>query len=288
VQQELFERIAALTDEEREILLRQVRNASGKRRPFDDVSLFHDSLVAEVMDVDVANLDDSLLTMKPPDVRKTYPDRPQTPLPTDLIDIGFPLDEVIAARASRRDFIDQPIDLSTLATLLHYSYGVRKYVRAYNDPEFPSRFVPSSGGLQAVELYLVTNAVDALPQGLYHFNATANTLELLDQGNMRRTITSAALQVDWLAHAAVVVALTCVMDRVKWKYGPRGYRFIHVDAGCVANSLYLVATALRLRACAIAAFMDGHVNEFLGVDGREEFTTLLLGIGSRPPDAGRS
>jgi SagB-type dehydrogenase family enzyme len=67
---------------------------------------------------------------------------------------------------------------------------------------------------------------------------------------------------------------------VEWKYGPRGYRFVHVDAGLACQTLYLVAAALQLRTCAVAAFSDALVNDLLRIDGRREFATLLMPVGT--------
>ena len=72
------------------------------------------------------------------------------------------------------------------------------------------------------------------------------------------------------------------MTRVRWKYGTRGYRFMHVDLGVLTQSLYLVATALDFTTCAVAAFDDDKANRLLRLDGRERFVSLLFAFGPAP------
>lgn len=285
LEQQLLGMVETLDSAELGVLLGLVRTAKGANRVLDPVSIFHESLKARIeqlMDFE------EISTAQAPAVIKEYPDREQFPLPREPLPLAFTLDQVIQARASRRDFSHQALDLPEFSTLLHYSYGIRRYFPAYNSRHFPMRFVPSSGALQAVEIYAVVNQVDDLRKGLYHYNPTSHSMELLNEGNMRMKITRCCLFQEWLQHASVVLILTCNMERVEWKYGARGYRYIHIDTGLVTNSLYLVATALRLRACAVAAFLDDAINDLLQIDGRNEFVSLLVAVGKRPFDTDAS
>lgn len=279
LEQQLLGLIETLTAVEIAVVLSQIQVTKGANRPIDPVSIFHESLKARIEQL--MNFEE-ISTAQAPAVIKEYPDREKILMPQETLPLPFTLDKVIKARASRRDFSYQAVSLPELSTLLMYAYGIRTYFPAYNSRTFPMRFVPSSGALQAVELYAVVNHVEGLRKGLYHFNPIDHSLELLNEGNMRWKITRCCLFQDWLQHASVVLVLTCNMKRVEWKYGARGYRYIHIDTGLVTNSLYLVATALRLRACAVAAFLDDAVNDLLQIDGRDEFVSLLVALGKRP------
>jgi SagB-type dehydrogenase family enzyme len=286
LEQQLLGLVETLTAPEIEVVLSQLQLAKSANRVIDPVSIFHESLKARIeqlMDFE------EISTAQAPSVIKQYPEREKVRLPEETLPLPFTLDKVIRARASRRDFSYQPLTLAELSTLFQYTYGIRTYFPAYNSRTWPMRFVPSSGALQAVELYAIVNHVDELRKGLYHYNPIDHSLELLNEGNMRWKITRCCLFQEWLQHASVVLVLTCNMKRVEWKYGPRGYRYIHIDTGIVTNSLYLVATALRLRTCAVAAFLDDAVNDLLQIDGRDEFVSLLVAVGKRPfqDDSGR-
>lgn len=289
---ELTAVLSDLSPEESALVARLVRKAKtgpeGQRVPLDDVSIVH-----EFLKVDLENDDFSVLqnitayTAKP--TVKHYPERPQIELPQDLLPIDFSLGEVISKRASRRDFSKGPMSLQELASLLHYSYGVRSRMLAYNVKGFSNRYVPTMGGLQSPEIYFTANAVEGLEQGLYHYNPDRHTVELLDQGNLRRKVVRACIKQDWLDAASIVLFLTSCMDKVYWKYGRRAYRFVHADLGILAQTLHLVSNALRLRSCMVAGYVDDEIHDLLQIDGREEFVGLLLGVGRksfepRPPE----
>ena len=159
--------------------------------------------------------------------------------------------------------------------------------RAYDVRDFPFRYAPSAGGLQPVDLYVVANAVEGLAQGLYYHDAVAGALTLLDEGNLRRRMSRCTLGPPWVAHAHAVLVLVCNLARVSWKYGDRGYRLAHVDAGVLAQNLYLVGTALDLNTCAVAGFHDDAVHDLLDVDGGDESVVLLFAVGSRPAETTR-
>jgi SagB-type dehydrogenase family enzyme len=281
---ELADELRELSAEEQQVvatLVRRARAAAPEGEPLDVVGLVHASLQAD-FETALAGDYDELSRMTAPPVMKSYPDADRIPLPRELLELEHSFLQVVRARASRRDFGDQRMSLSALSTLLHYSYGIRKLTSAYNVSDFPTRFVPSAGGLQSNELYLVVNGVEDVPQGLYHYHAPTHSLETLSRGIMRRTAVGVSFLQEWMHHASVVCILTCVMERVEWKYGPRGYRMIHVDAGHLSQNLQLLATALKLRATAVSGFFDRSVDELLEIDGRRELTALMVPIGTRP------
>jgi len=78
---------------------------------------------------------------------------------------------------------------------------------------------------------------------------------------------------------AVSFIWTAVIERSRWKYQQRAYRYIHLDAGHVCQNLYLACEALGLGCCAVAAFDDDAVNEIIGVDGKGEFVVYLATVG---------
>nr|NLJ02403.1 SagB/ThcOx family dehydrogenase [Bacillota bacterium] len=79
--------------------------------------------------------------------------------------------------------------------------------------------------------------------------------------------------------SAVTFIWTADIYRMKWRYGERGYRYIHLDAGHVCQNLYLAAQTVQSGVCAIAAFDDDALNDFLGLDGDEQFAVYLAAVG---------
>ncbi len=287
---QLLAELADLDEREQALLARLLERAkrdsmTGARRELDELGLVHRFLEVDLEKDDLSVLQNITAYTAPP-VIKQYPEAPRFELPRELLPLEHSLGEVLVKRASRRDFSKGPLSQAELASLLYCSYGIRSTALAYNVKGFPSRFVPSTGGLQAVEVYLTVNAVEGLEQRLYHYDTIHHALEQLDRGNFRRKVVQACIRQDWVDAASVVFFLTCDMRKLFWKYGRRGYRFVHVDVGILAQTLHLVANALRLRSCMVAGYSDQAVHQLLEIDGRQEFVGLLLTVGRKPWEAG--
>src|SRR6185436_19756460 len=128
--------------------------------------------------------------------------------------------------------------------------------------------------------------VSGLRGGLYYFDPLEHAVRLLDEGNFRQRLLNASIYQDWIFYAPVAFVMVCNMPRIFWKYRSRGYRFVHADAGVLAQNFYLVGTALKLNTCAVAAYYDDLMNDLNGVDGRNEFTVLLFTVGPKPQPQG--
>lgn len=282
---ELLKLLASCSPEEQRVLADLIRrfkeNEKYEHRSFDAVSLIHQFLKADPKYTDFTVFE-NLNTIKGPQVIKEFPDAETFPLPRDFLPMNQPLDMLLEARTSKHDFGPEPLTQQMLSTFLHYTYGVKRYIQAYNIKKYPVRQAPSAGGLQPVELYLVVNSVEGLPKGLYHYHPIKHALELLDRGNMRGEMVRCTIYSEFVMYAPVICILTCNMDRVIWKYNDRSYRFVHVDTGVLTQNMYLVGTALNLNTCPLAAFYDDKINELLQVDGLKEFTVLLYALGNKP------
>ena len=81
--------------------------------------------------------------------------------------------------------------------------------------------------------------------------------------------------------AAATFVWAAEVHRKSWRYGERGYRYLHLDAGHACQNLYLAAEALGCGACAVAAFSDEAVNRLLALDGQARFAIYLAAVGRR-------
>ena len=210
-----------------------------------------------------------------PPLAKAYPDaikRVELPVPTT--DGGPPLWAVIRARRSLRSYNQEPLTLEELSQLLWATQGTTRQVQQHQ-----FRAAPSAGALYPVETYLVINRVDGLEPGLYHYDALGAALEFLRKGDLGPEAAGAALDQQMAKKASVVFIWTAVPERGKWKYLDRAYRYIYMDAGHIAQNLYLAATALGLGCCAIGALYDDEVNRLVGIEGTGETAVYMCTIG---------
>jgi SagB-type dehydrogenase family enzyme len=207
---------------------------------------------------------------------RTYPGAPRTPLPGRDFELDVPLGAALSRRRSVRDFTPGPLPLETLGRLLHASYGV-KGERREGEPTF-ERSAPSAGGLYPLEVYVATQSVEGLADGVYHYDALAHALELRRPGLAQPALVHLALDQEMVRAASVVVIITAVPARTMVKYGQRGYRYVWLDAGHLGQNLYLSATALGLGPVGVGGFFDADLNALLLLPaGEEAFYLVCIG-----------
>jgi len=205
---------------------------------------------------------------------RTYPGAPRTPLPGRDFDLPADFGRLLEARSSVREFDPRPLELEKLGRLLHASYGVGR-LRQVDGVASHARPAPSAGGLYPLELYVVCQSVERLADGVYHYDARAHELERRRTASLLRVLADLTIGQDMIQSAAAVVAITAVFRRTMWKYGQRGYRYVWLDAGHLAQNAYLVAGALGLGCVSIGGFFDREVDELLRLPADEQAVYLL-------------
>jgi SagB-type dehydrogenase family enzyme len=184
-----------------------------------------------------------------------------------------PLSSLVSRRRSQREFCDSPIGLDALSALLHAGYGVTRHGSQ------PLRSVPSGGALYPLELYVLASRVTALEAGLYHFDPLAADLEVVQRELDVGRLLAAMIYRDPVEQAAVVLLLTAMFWRTRFKYALRGYRFALLEAGHVAQNLLLCAHGLGLAGVPLGGFYDRQVASFLSVDGVNEAPLYVVCFG---------
>ena len=142
------------------------------------------------------------------------------------------------------------------------------------------RNVPSAGARHAFETYLLVNNVEGLEKGIYRFLAIEHKLLAIkvDESLLDEAI-PAFLNQKTIANAAVTFIWVAVVERMVWRFGERGYRYLLLDAGHICQNLYLAGQNVNCGTCAIAAFDDDAVNRFLNLDGEELFVAYAATVG---------
>ncbi len=202
------------------------------------------------------------------------------PVPTDLPEYRLDLRTAIENRRSVRKYAEGPLTLAELSFLLWCTQGVKETVDTYAT----LRTVPSAGARHAFETYLLVNNVVRLNPGLYRFLAIEHKLTAINPtAGLADKITRACWDQPYVKRSAVTFLWTAVAYRMTWRYGERGYRYLHLDAGHVCQNLYLAAAAIGAGVCAIAAFQDEELNSLLAIDGQEQFVIYLATVGKKEP-----
>jgi SagB-type dehydrogenase family enzyme len=177
------------------------------------------------------------------------------------------VEEALAGRRSVREYTGDPLTLEDLSALLWAAQG-------QTSPD-GGRTAPSAGARYPVEVRVVAADVQGLEPGVYRYEPEPHSLTRTHRGDLRKDLAEAALGQAWLKDAPVVFVLSAVYERTMKKYGERGVRYAHMEAGAVCENLYLAAGARGLGTVLVGAFHDSEVSRLLGLDDGETPLALM-------------
>jgi len=140
------------------------------------------------------------------------------------------------------------------------------------------RTAPSAGALYPIEVKVVVGEVEGLSTGIYRYDPNEHQLIRTKDGDERTKLASAALRQACVKEGSVVFVFTAVYERTTVKYGDRGIRYVHIEAGHAAQNLLLQATAMNLGAVPIGAFQDEQVANLLDL-AEEEQPLYIIPVG---------
>jgi SagB-type dehydrogenase family enzyme len=194
----------------------------------------------------------------------------QIELPKPNLTGDMSVEQALSQRQSRRSMGTDNLTLAQVSQILWAAQGITR------DGFY--RTAPSAGALYPVEIYLVSEKVDDLPQGLYHYDPDHHTLETKKSGSMVEEISGAALGQSALIQAAVHVIVTAEISRTAVKYGDRAEQYVAQETGAIAQNIYLQVESLGLSTVFIGAFYDDLVQEVLEI---AETPFAIMPIGHR-------
>jgi len=165
-----------------------------------------------------------------------------------------------------------------LSALLQLAYGI---TRSNVDTDYvrPFRACPSGGGLYPLEIFLSVRNVEGLAAGLYHYNPHKQGLEYLREGDQTFKLSTAFVQRNVIEGAACVWLLGGMFRRSTFKYSNRGYRFVFLEAGHLAQNANLVATGLGLDVLNMGGYFDRDLDSYLNLNGIDQSVIYCLAFG---------
>ena len=207
------------------------------------------------------------------------------------------LADALQRRSSCRWFSGASIEAAQLGTLLHAAYGVLATVELGG--EFCERPVPSGGGLYPLEIYVITQNVEGLGGGVHHYVPLGHLLETVRPDPLPSLLTAEMfLGQPYLVDAAALIVITATVERSLWKYEDRGYRYILIEAGHVAQNINLCAEGLGLASLNLGGFLDEELSRLLKLDEDREIALYGVAVGTGhaedrlqrrfPPDGARA
>ena len=218
---------------------------------------------------------------------RAYPLNPCITLPKPRI-LDHPFHELISRRRSIRNFSGNALCLSELSALLLDALGeTGRVITGYDDdrPVYASlRSIPSAGALHPTDVFVVI-LQGGLARTVYHYDVPEHLLEFVKALSEREIKTLFAAfpihpQVVDLANASAIFFISSKFWRARAKYGPRGYRYCLLEAGCACQNLSLASVALGLAHVVLGGFYDDEVHACLGMDGVEHAVIVAMAVGA--------
>jgi SagB-type dehydrogenase family enzyme len=192
--------------------------------------------------------------------------------------VGGEIQKLVEQRSSLRRYAKKPLTQKELSYLLWCTQGVKKAEAGLHT----FRTVPSAGARHAFETFVLANCVEGLEPLLYQYMALEHKLAVASRDSrIAEKIMFGCMGQKMVAAGAATFIWVADVQRMTWRYGERGYRYILVEAGHVCQNLYLAAESIGCGACAVGAFDDDIMNETLGLDGEHHFVVYIACVGKR-------
>lgn len=142
---------------------------------------------------------------------------------------GSSLQRALAARHSTRRFRPEGLPLQTLSSLLWAAFGI-------NRPDSGGRTAPSAHDWQEIDVHVV------LADAAYRYEAASHRLLLSRRGDLR----GHTGQQDFVATAPVNLVYVADYERMTEAEADECEFLSAVDAGCIAQNVYLSCAAFGL------------------------------------------
>ncbi|MGE4601415.1 MAG: SagB/ThcOx family dehydrogenase [Planctomycetota bacterium] len=149
------------------------------------------------------------------------------------------------------------------------------------------RASPSAGALYPTDITLALRGIRGLEDGLFAYSVLRHQLVPLFEGNVVPGIANACWEHPAFDGIHVVVILSGIWQRSRWRYHDRAYRRILLDTGHVLGNLVHAAHQEGLQAVPIAGFEDSTLHNLLFIDDKEEGALVVVPL-CRGEDVGSS
>lgn len=213
-------------------------------------------------------------------VRKYFGKKEGLEMEGEVIELARPrrvsetsVEQAIEGRRSRRSYANEPVKSGDISQLCWAAQGI-------TEERHKLRASPSAGALYPLEIFLVIGNSD-LEAGIYHYSPSNHSLKRIKEGDYRKALRDASLGQKAVEDGALDMVIAAIYERTTRKYGKRGReRYVHMEAGHVAENIYLQAEAVGLGTVSMGAFDDERVREVLSIPG-EYVPLYVMPVGHR-------
>ena len=191
----------------------------------------------------------------------------ELPNPKKISDLS--IEEAISIRRTKRDFGKGLISIESLGQLLWAGQGI-------TDPGKTKRAAPSAGAIYPFKIYLSVRNIKDLKEGIYKYLPQEHVLKLINEkeaGDIKR----ATFEQSFIEKAGVNLFLVADYEKITETYGSRGVRYVHIEAGHIAQNICLQAESLSLNTVLVGSFDDEKMANIFELE--KEKLVYILSIG---------
>jgi len=191
-------------------------------------------------------------------------------LPEPARESDTSVEEALLGRRSIRSFNEAALTLKEVGQLLWAAQGI-------TGPG-GKRTAPSAMALYALEVYVVIGNVEGVSPGVYQYRPDQHELVRVIDGDQRKALSQAAMGQSSVSQGAIDIVIAVVYERITERFGERGIRFTHLEAGHAAQNVCLQAVALKLGTVTVGSFDDDSVKQVLSLPD-DEVPMYIMPVG---------
>lgn len=201
----------------------------------------------------------------------TMSDNQPIPLPEPDRIGTISIEQTLNQRRSVREYSNEPLTINDISQLVWAAQGI-------NDSRTGFRTAPSAGATFPIEIYMLVTNVEKIIDGVYRYDNKKHSLKKYIDGDLREELYRVSLRQQSILNAQVVMVITGIIARTEQRYGQRALRYVYMEAGHVAQNVYLQCVALNIGTVVIGAFQDNGVTDALQLpDGEHPLYIMPLG-----------
>jgi SagB-type dehydrogenase family enzyme len=178
-------------------------------------------------------------------------------LPDPQLTGNLSVEAAIQNRRSVRHYSNQSVTLGNVSQILWSAQGI-------TDTPNQLRAAPSAGQVYPLEVYVIAGPnVSGLQEGVYQYESSNNTLEMLMNGDLRSDLSNIADGQPWVKQAPLDILITGNNQKMIDKYPNKDLstRFVDLEAGHAGENIYLQAESLGLVTVSLGSFDSNQLTQ---------------------------
>lgn len=161
-----------------------------------------------------------------------------------------------------------PLFLAQLSTMLYFGSVACNYMTDLKETDGTPHFT---------RLMVIVNNVQGVNRGAYSYDWKRHCLWAVCQEDLALFLQNHYFLQNYnLVEIGALIVIVGRPERMLEVYGNRGYRILNAEVGFVAQSLYMVSTALSFNCGAALGFDNIALNRILGLEGSDQRSMLFL------------